>query len=60
MLFQLIILALVFYLVSKIAQFLFGPGAPKQEPPVAGQSQSKPLDLSDADVEDIDYKELPK
>jgi hypothetical protein len=60
MLFQLIILAIVFYIVHKISQLLFAQSAPRQEPPVAGQSQSKPLDLADADVEDIDYKELPK
>lgn len=59
MLFRLILLALLFYLVSRIFQLLFGSAPQKQEPKVQGRPQNPSLDLKNSDVEDIDFKETP-
>jgi hypothetical protein len=60
MLFRLIILALLFYLVSRIFALLFTTSTKDQETQVRGSSQTNSLDLSGKDVEDVDYKELPR
>jgi len=60
MLVQLILWAVLFYLLHKIIQFIFTPNSKPRDQEVRGQSQSKPLDLTKADVEDVEYKELPK
>jgi len=56
----LMVWVILFYLVYKLVLFFFNlsSNAPQQQ--VHGQSQSQPLDLSDSDVEDVDFKELPK
>ena len=60
MLFRLIILALLFYLVTRIVALMFASKGNDQGTKVRGSSQTNPLDLSDEDVEDVDYKELPR
>jgi hypothetical protein len=57
MLFRLILLALLFYVVSKMFQLLFGPTPQKPEPRVQGRPQAPSLDLNHTDVEDIDFTE---
>jgi hypothetical protein len=55
--FRFLIFGIIFYLLYKILRRLL-IGAAKQ-PEVRGQSESKSkLDLSNHDVEDIDYKDL--
>jgi hypothetical protein len=58
--FRLIILAVLFYLVSRVFAALFKSTDGDRKMEVRGESQNDPLDLSDADVEDVDYKELPR
>jgi hypothetical protein len=57
MLFRVILLSLLFYMVSKMFQLLFGSAPQKPERKVQGRPQSPSLDLSKTDVEDIDFKE---
>jgi hypothetical protein len=57
MLFRLILLTLLFYVVNKLFQLLFGSTPQKPEPRVQGRPPSPSLDLKHADVEDIDFKE---
>jgi len=52
--FRLIIFGLLFYLAAKLVGALLSP---KSRTEVRGRSKSKPLDLSDKDIEDVDYKE---
>ncbi len=60
MLFRLIILAVLFYLVSKVFSAFFKSGPDTRNTKVRGESPNHSLDLSDEDVEDVDYKELPR
>ncbi|HNY90421.1 MAG TPA: hypothetical protein PKY55_17210 [bacterium] len=60
MLFRLLILALLFYLATRVFSRLFSSRIDHQETQVHGPSQPNALDLSDEDVEDVDYKELPR
>ena len=53
--FRLLILGLFFYIAAKLVASLFS--AAKSRTEVRGRSKSKPLDLSDKDVEDVDFKE---
>ncbi|MBN1542365.1 hypothetical protein JW992_09490 [candidate division KSB1 bacterium] len=53
---RLAVLALFFYLATKILAILFKPQKPPRK--VDGQPQSKPLDVSDNEIEDVDFKEL--
>ncbi|HOT97497.1 MAG TPA: hypothetical protein PLG50_06075 [bacterium] len=60
MVFRLVILAILLYVISKVLGLLFSGAAQKPETKVRGTSQNSPLDLSQEDVEDVDYKELPR
>ncbi len=57
---KIIVLVILFYVVSKVIGLLFSGTTGKQENQVRGTSQTTPLDLSQEDVEDVDYKELPR
>jgi hypothetical protein len=57
---QLIVLAILFYIVQKLVHFVFGQNPKSPETKVRGQAQSKPLDLTQSEVEDVDFKEVPK
>ncbi|HNW59741.1 MAG TPA: hypothetical protein PKI62_08715 [bacterium] len=60
MLFRLIVLAILFYVAIKVFGLLFSGGTKEQDAQVRGASQTNPLDLSGKDVEDVEYKELPR
>ncbi len=55
MFFRIILLGLLFYWAIKVVSSLLGSNKPRTE--VRGESRNKPLDLSDEDIEDVDYKE---
>lgn len=55
---RVIILLLLIYLTQKIFKNLFQPKTNRSQ--VKGTSQSPSLDLSNKEVEDVDFKELPK
>lgn len=59
-LFRFLLLALLFYLVSKIFAQLFRSTPEQPGTKVSGTSQTNPLDLTEEDVEDVDYRELPR
>ena len=54
--FRLIIFFIIAYLISKIFRSFFQPG--KQNTTVGGAPENDPLDLSNADIEDVDFEEL--
>ena len=56
MLFRILILGLLIYWAFRIGSRLFS--SPKDNVEVKGSSSKTPLDLSDQDVEDVDYKEI--
>lgn len=56
MLFRILILGLLIYWAFRIVTHLFSP--PKSNVEVKGTSSKTPLDLSDQDVEDVEYKEI--
>ncbi|GEM_PF-652676 len=60
LLLRLLILALLFYLATWVFNSLFSSRIGNQDTQVHGPSQSNSLDLTDEDVEDVDYKELPR
>lgn len=56
-LFRLFIYGLIIYFAIKLVKFLFKPTNPKSE--IKGSPNKKrPIDLSDADIEDADFKEI--
>jgi hypothetical protein len=55
LLLRLLLLGFVVYLVVKLMANLLGTAKPPTE--VRGKSTKKPLDLSNKDIEDVDYKE---
>jgi len=52
---RLLLLAFAIYLATRIVGGLFKPAKPSDE--VRGTSKNTPLDLSEDDVIDIDFKE---
>jgi hypothetical protein len=54
--FRLLMYGLLFYLTYKIVRLFGSHGRKKEE--VQGQSQNKPLDLGDADVQDARFKDI--
>lgn len=55
--FRFIILVILFYLMAKLIKKLLNSPPPKSE--VKGNpATKKPLDLSNADIEDADFKEI--
>lgn len=56
MLFRLIFWALVVFLAFRLIRNLIAPPRPRTK--VKGTPGSKPLDLSDKDVEDANYREI--
>ncbi|HNR66488.1 MAG TPA: hypothetical protein PKN04_03815 [bacterium] len=56
MLFRLALLALVFYGTSKLLALFFKPSRPSET--VQGKSKSKPLNVSDNEIQDVDFKEV--
>ena len=60
MFFQLLILIILFYVINKIFKYVYGQTPPPRDQEVRGQAHSKPLDLSESDIEDVEYKDLPK
>jgi hypothetical protein len=50
-----LIFALLLFWLFKLITSLLTPG--KKEPRVTGKAKSKPLDLSQEDIEDVDFKE---
>lgn len=55
MIFRLLLLGIAIYLGSRIVGGLFKP--PRPTSAVKGKSKNKPLDLSDDEVIDVDFKE---
>lgn len=56
-LFRLFIYGLIIYFAIKLIKSLFKPANPKSE--IKGYAnKKKPIDLSDADVEDADFKDI--
>jgi len=56
-LFRLFIYGLIIYFAIKLVKGLFKPASPKSE--IKGTpSKKKPIDLSGADIEDADFKEI--
>ena len=53
---RLIIIFIIIYFGMKLIQNFLKAPTPKNE--VKGSPKQKPLDLSDADIEDADYKEI--
>jgi len=60
LLIRFILLALLFYLVSKIFVSLFSSGVKEQSNKVHGDPHNRPLDLSEQDVEDVNYRDMPR
>ena len=56
-LFRLIIYALIIYFVVKFVKYIIMLSSPKSEIK-SSADRKKPLDLSDADIEDADFKEI--
>ncbi len=54
-LFRIIFVGLLAFWAVKLVGNLLGGG--KQQNEVRGKSQSKPIDLSKEDIEDVDFKE---
>jgi len=54
--FKLFLYFLIFYFGYRVLSGAFK--SPSKKVNVGGRSRSKPLDLTDQDVEDADYKEL--
>ncbi len=54
-LFRVILVGLLAFWAVKLVGNLLGGGKPKNE--VRGKSRSKPIDLSNEDIEDVDFKE---
>lgn len=52
--FRLIFLAFVVYMGIKLFSGLFKINS---RPPIKGEAENKPIDLSKEDVEDVDFKE---
>ena len=50
------LLALIFYVVSKLLSFFFKPQNPPEK--VGGEAKSKPLDVPENNIEDVDFKEV--
>ncbi len=57
MLIRLLLLGIVFYLASKVLALIFKPSA-QSDIEIKGESKSKPLDLDENDVDDVDYKDI--
>ena len=55
MFFRLLIFIFLIFWAVKLLSTLLHSGKPPSE--VRGDSQSKPLDLSNEDIEDVDFKE---
>jgi len=55
MFFRILVLGLLFFWAIKLVNSLLGSNKPRTE--VRGKAKNKPLDLSDEDIEDIDFKE---
>jgi hypothetical protein len=56
-LFKLFIYGLIIYFAIKLVKVLFKPAPPKSE--IKGSpNRKKPIDLSGADIEDADFKEI--
>jgi hypothetical protein len=55
---RLILLILIFYLTYRLLSLLLRPGTPKTKTDIKGKADSKPLDYSDNDIQDIDYKDI--
>ncbi len=52
---RLLLLGLAVWLAAKVFGSFFKPSEPPVE--VRGNTKNKPLDLTDEDVEDVDFKE---
>mgnify|MGYP005844960703 CR=1 FL=1 len=56
--FRLLLLGFVIYFLSRVIAGLFKPAPPSVE--IKGQSKNDALDLSRADVQDVEFKEIKK
>ncbi len=56
MLFRLIFWLIIFYLVYRLIKNWLTQPPPKQQ--VKGRPKTRPLDLSDADIEDAKFREV--
>ncbi|MBD3376681.1 hypothetical protein GF406_16720 [candidate division KSB1 bacterium] len=54
---RLLLLGIMFYLASKVLALIFKPSA-QSDVEIKGESESKPLDLDENDIDDVDYKDL--
>lgn len=57
LLFRLIIIGVAIYLISKVFKNFLNPPA-KNRTVEGNPKESDPLDLSDAEVEDVDFEEI--
>ena len=54
---RLLLLGIMFYLARKVLALIFKPSA-QSDIEIKGESKSKPLDLDENDIDDIEYKDL--
>ena len=57
-LFRLIFLGFLFYFAYKLLSGVFRLFTPSDKQEVKGKSKKPPLDLGNADVEDVDFKDV--
>jgi hypothetical protein len=55
---RLLLFGFIVYFISRIIGGMLKPGRPPVE--VRGESKKEALDLSNADVEDVEFKEIKK
>ncbi|GEM_PF-1453565 len=60
LLIRFILLALLFYLVSKIFVSLFSARTTEPQNTIHGNPHNQPLDLSEQDVEDVDFRDVSR
>jgi hypothetical protein len=56
--FRLLLFGFVIYFIARMVGGLLKPGRPPVE--VRGESKKDALDLRDADVEDVEFKEIKR
>lgn len=53
---RLLIVGIIFYWILKIVKSMFGSGKPDVE--IKGKPKQEPIDLSQENIEDVDFKEI--
>ncbi len=57
MMFRLLLLGLLFYLAARVLGLIFKPSS-ESDIEIKGKSESKPLNVDENDIDDVDFKDI--